>query len=158
MQAWHGGELNGVFARAVMEKAQEFFETVEKDLIAVKHDDCKLTKQDITDMVKSYQLMYTELGSCYSYLCQILPSDDDLNKLKQSIENARKLYVDKLKISCTPKAHALFGLGRIGDKLEDFIEKGHQYGMRDEHRTWNIRNWEMMQRSQICHTPCGHHP
>jgi len=31
MQAWHGGELNGVSARAVMEKAQEFFEMVEKD-------------------------------------------------------------------------------------------------------------------------------
>jgi hypothetical protein len=42
-------------------------------------------------MVKNYQLLYTELGTCYSYLHQILPSDDNLNKLKvskASIENA----------------------------------------------------------------------
>jgi len=75
--------------------------------------------------------------------------------------------IEKLGISCTPKAHALFDghaykqhkrLGGIGDKLEDFIEKGHQYGMRDERRTWNIKNWETMQRSQIRHTRRGNHP
>jgi hypothetical protein len=150
-----------------MENAKKFFEIVEKHLKEVKHEQCKLTDDDITEMVKNYQLLYIELGTCYSYLRQILPSDDNLDKLKVSIENARKLWMEKLDISCTPKAHALFDghaydqhkrLGGIGDKLEDFVEKGHQHGIRDERRTWNIKNWEAMQRSQIRHTRRGNHP
>jgi hypothetical protein len=56
--------------------------------------------------------------------------------------------MEKLKISCTPKAHNLFDghayeqhkrLGGIGDKLEDFVEKCHQFGIHDEHHTWNIQ-------------------
>jgi len=92
MQAWHGGELNGVSARNVMEESsEEFFNLLEKDFDANKHADCKLTKQDISEMLNNYKLMYTELGSCFSYLRQILPSEEDLVKLKDSIENARKL-------------------------------------------------------------------
>jgi hypothetical protein len=56
---------------------------MENDLIAVWHRDSDLTNQDITEMMKHYKLMYTELGSCYSYLCQTLPSDDDLINLKR---------------------------------------------------------------------------
>jgi hypothetical protein len=40
-------------------------------------------------------------------------------------------------------------LGGIGDKLEDFVEKGHQHGIRDKRQTWNIKNWEAMQRSKF---------
>jgi hypothetical protein len=28
----------------------------------------------------------------------------------------------------------------IGDKGEDFVEKGHQIGLRDKRHTWNIQN------------------
>jgi hypothetical protein len=148
VQAWHGSDLNGVSARLLMENSDKFFGYMENDLIAVWHDDSDFTNQDITEMMQHYKLMYTELGSCYSYLCQILPLDDDLINLKNSIENARKLWMEKLKISCTPKAHNLFDghayeqhkrLGGIGDKLEDFVEKCHQFGIHDEHHTWNIQ-------------------
>jgi hypothetical protein len=45
----------------------------------------------------------------------------------------------------------------IGDKGEDFAEKGHghQIGLRDERRTWNIQNFEKRQRSQIKHARRG---
>jgi hypothetical protein len=43
----------------------------------------------------------------------------------------------------------------IGDKGEDFVEKGHQLGLRDERRTWNIRNFEKQQRSQLKHIRRG---
>jgi hypothetical protein len=111
-------------------------------------------------MMKTYRHMYTSLGTSYSFLWQILPSDDYMQTLRENIECARKIWVENLKISATPKAHSLFDghayeqhkqLGGIGDKLEDFVEKGHQIGMRDERRTWYIRNWEQMQCSQIRH-------
>jgi hypothetical protein len=41
-------------------------------------------------------------------------------------------------------------------KAEDFVEKGHQIGQRDEHRTGNIRNFEKQQRSQLKHIRRGH--
>jgi hypothetical protein len=164
IEAYHGGDLNGGSSRAVMEKAKEFFEMMKTSLIDAKHDECELTDEQIKEMMHHYMLLYTELGSCFSYIHQILPSDEDLLYLKMSINNARKLWKDVLAISCTPKAHALFDghayeqherLQGIGDKLEDFVEKGHQLGIRDERRTWNIKNWETMQRSQIRHSRRG---
>jgi hypothetical protein len=65
-----------------------------------------------------------------------------------------------LRISCTPKAHGLFDghaleqhkrLQGIGDKGEDFVEKEHQLGLRDEHCTWNIYNFKKKQRGQLKH-------
>jgi hypothetical protein len=38
-------------------------------------------------------------------------------------------------------------LGGIGDKLEDFVKKGHQFGIHAKYHTWNFKNWEMMQDS-----------
>jgi hypothetical protein len=70
-----------------------------------------------------------------------------LQTLEKRIDVANALW-KKLGISCTPKAHGLFDghaleqhkrLQGIGDKGEDFVEKGHQLGLRDERRTWNIR-------------------
>jgi hypothetical protein len=97
-----------------------------KDLIAVRHDDSDVPNADIIDMMMHYRLMYTELGSCYSYLHQLLPSGDDFSNLEKSIEKTQ--------------THNLFDghaygqhkrLGGIGAKLEDFAEKGHQLGIRD---------------------------
>jgi hypothetical protein len=143
-QAWHGGDLNGVSARLLMENSDNFFGYMENDLIAVQHDDSDFNNQDITEMMKHNKLMHMELGSCYSYLNQILPLDDNLYNLKKSIENSCKPWMEKLKILCTLKAHNLFDghayeqhkrLGGIGNKLEDFVEKGHQFGIHDECRT-----------------------
>lgn len=158
MQAWHGGELNGVSARLSMENSDSLFNLIEKNLFDIKHANSQHTDKDIKTMMKNYSHMYTSLGASYSFLRQIHPSDDDLRNLRENIECARKIWVENLNISATPKAHSLFDghayeqherLGGIGDKLEDFVEKGHPIGMRDERRTWNIRNWEQMQRSQI---------
>ena len=107
--------------------------------------------------------MFTLLGSAFSLLRQILPSDSDLQTLEKTIDMANALW-KKLGISCTPKAHGLFDghaleqhkrLRGIGDKGEDFVEKGHQLGLRDERRTWNIHNFEKQQRSQLKHIRRG---
>ena len=39
----------------------------------------------------------------------------------------------------------------IVQQEEDFVEKGHQLSMRDNRRTWNMRNWEQQQLSQVRH-------
>jgi chromosome segregation ATPase len=44
VQAWHGGDLNGVSARLLMENSDKFFGYVENDLIAVRHDDSDFTR------------------------------------------------------------------------------------------------------------------
>jgi hypothetical protein len=79
-----------------------------------------------------------------------------LKKLEETIDAAAVIWKE-LDVSCTHKArglfdgHALERLNGIGDKGEDFVEKGHQIGLRDERRTWNIQNFEKRQRSQIKH-------
>jgi hypothetical protein len=102
-------------------------------------DECELTQQDILNTMKEYRRMFTLLGSAFSLLRQILPSNSDLQTLEKTIDEADKVW-KKLGISCTPKAHGLFDghtleqhtrLRGIGDKGEDFVEKGHQLGLRD---------------------------
>jgi hypothetical protein len=102
IEAYHGGDLNGGSSRAVMEKAKEFFEMIKTSLIDAKHDECKLTNEQIKEMMQHYTLLYTELGSCFSYICQILPTDEDLLHLKMSINNARKLWKDVLPMVTGP--------------------------------------------------------
>jgi hypothetical protein len=113
--------------------------------------------------MKEYRRMFTLLGSAFSLLQQILPSASDLQTLEKTIDVANALW-KKLAISCTPKAHGLFDghaleqhkrLQGIGDKGEDFVEKGHQLGLRDGRRTWNIHNFKKQQRSQLKHIQCG---
>jgi hypothetical protein len=48
--AWRPAEW--LSSRAVMENAKKFFEIVEKHLKEIKHEQCKLTDDDITEMVK----------------------------------------------------------------------------------------------------------
>jgi hypothetical protein len=86
-----------------------------------------------------------------------------LKKLEETIDAAAVIWKE-LDVSCTPKPHGLFDghsleqhkrLNGIGDKGEDFVEKGHQIGLRDERRTWNIQNFEKRQRRQIKHARHG---
>ena len=161
--SYHGGDLQGNSARTVMENSAKLFDGLDEAIDDITDDNCKLTKQEITDTMQDYRNMFTLLGACFSYLRQILPSEEDLKDLAANIDGAHRLW-NKLGISCTPKAHGLFDghaykqhkrLGGIGDKGEDFVEKGHQLGLRDERRTWNIRNFEKQQRSQIKHMRRG---
>jgi hypothetical protein len=59
-----------------------------------------------------------------------------LKKLEETIDAAAVIWKE-LDVSCTPKPHGLFDghsleqhkrLNGIGDKGEDFVEKGHQIG------------------------------
>lgn len=84
--------------------------------------------------------------------------------LCQAMPTLSQVWIDTLDISVTPKAHLLLDghaaeqherLRGLGDKTEDFVEKGHQIGMRDDRRTWNMANWEQQQRSQIRHSRRG---
>ena len=147
-----------------MEKSDEFFDELTEAALSGKHDGCELTDSKIREMMEKYKRMYTLLGTIFSLLRDILPSEQEMRRLNDSVELARKLWIDELEISCTPKAHALFDghaaaqhrrLNGIGDKTEDFVEKGHQLGLRDERRTWNMKNFEEQQRSQIRHSRRG---
>jgi hypothetical protein len=135
----HGGDLQGNSARTVMENSDALFDELEKTITDLMDDECELTQQDILNTMKEYRRMFTLLGSAFSLLRQILPSNSDLQTLEKTIDEADKVW-KKLGISCTPKAHGLFDghtleqhtrLRGIGDKGEDFVEKGHQLGLRD---------------------------
>jgi hypothetical protein len=58
MQAWHGGELNGVSARLAMENLDSLFNLIKKNLIDIKHPDSQNTDEDIKTMMKKYRHMY----------------------------------------------------------------------------------------------------
>jgi hypothetical protein len=162
---YHGGDVTGVGARALMGNSHSYHGEVKNASIAVKDQEhCKLTDEEIGDVYDKYTKMYLLADEIFSLLRGINPTKEELDRLEKSIKLCRKIWVDELGISCTPKMHILFDghefeqhkrLKGIGDKEEDFVEKGHQGSIRDDRRTWCMRNWENQQRSQVLYNCRG---
>lgn len=143
-----------------MLEREELFKQLWQDVLEVCIDSAKMSNKDLNEMMDHYEQLYGLLDKIFSDLRQILPTEQELVDAEDAIALAQNIWTEQLKILCTPKAHALFNehaleqhkrLGGLGDKTEDFVEHGHQLGLRDERRTWNIRNFEQSQRSQIRH-------
>lgn len=153
-----------------VEKLGDGHAKTRKDLLAAEKateqaldelDQSAVSTKDLEETMDLYEQLYGLLDKIFSDLRKILPSEEELVDLEDAIKYARVIWIERLQISCTPKAHALFDghaleqhkrVEGLGDKTEDFVEHGHQLGLRDERRTWNIRNFEACQRSQIRNT------
>ena len=160
---YHGGDLNGNGSRRLMGSAGNYFDELKQASLLVKEPDSVLTEDKIRTVFDKYKKMYLLPNQIYSLFRDVLPSEADLERLEKAIELCRVLWMN-LGISVTPKMHLLFDgesfaqykrLKGIGDKEEDFLEKGHQLSMRDNRCTWNMRNCEQQQLSQVRHNRRG---
>ena len=154
---YHGGDLNGNGSRRLMGSAGGYFDKLKQASLLVKEPNSVLMEDKIRMVFDKYKKMYLLADQIYSLFQDVLPSEADLEWLEKANELCRVLWMN-LGISVTPKMHLLFDgesfaqykrLKGIGDTEEDFVEKGHQLSMRNNRRTWNMRNWEQQQLSQV---------
>jgi hypothetical protein len=156
--AYHGGDLNGVSSRELMEKAESIFKTLEevcKSFVGKKDTNGRAmnsaTEKEVSDMCKWYSILLRNIGAAFSILRRGWgeATDADASKLKEVLVQCELLWT-KLGLSWTPKWHALrehsveqlMALKGYKEFQEDWVEAGHQTGNRDMKRFSNVKNFQ----------------
>jgi hypothetical protein len=148
--AYHGGKLNGVHCRRVMQQAKLVFQEIQEQLVQTnKADRCDNEKIMFEcgihrDICLTLDAICSNLRMKYGE-----PQAQDYNILHQAMSNLNYLW-SKANLSYTPKIHtylkhAIDQMKRfngIGDKLEDDVEHIHQKAVTMETRIGHMKNKE----------------
>ena len=79
--ACHGGDLEGNSARCVMENSDKLFEQVKIAAKNSRDNNSNLSQTEADNILDRCRLLFTLLGTCFSMLRQVLPTDEDLELL-----------------------------------------------------------------------------
>jgi hypothetical protein len=148
--AYHGGDLNGKNIEQFFREADNIFEKFQQTLLAVPIEDERCEDEEIIDMVRRY----TELCTLLDYLFSLgrTPNGEATEEILDTAKKCARAAATKwrdLRLSTKgPKFHLLedhlveqMEMWRgIGDCFEDFIKQAHQFGVKDEKRTSNMRD------------------
>jgi hypothetical protein len=148
--AYHGGDLNGKNVQQMFQESDIIFSQFQELLLGVDEVDGRCGNEEIIDIVRRY----SELCTLFDYLFSMARTPT--GELTEAIldETRRCLRVTMLKwrdLRLSMKMPKIHGLedhliasmeqwNGIGDFLEDFIEQAHQFGMKEEKRTANMRD------------------
>lgn len=148
LTSYHGGSLTGKDIKKVMEKATYLFNEFSSILKTGKGDDCKLTDDDIDRLCHDFMTAFVLWDGAFSIARKCYPTPTDVNMYQRYVDAAVDMHV-KLGLNITPKVHLMYKHvamqmetieGGLGDKMEDWIEKAHQWGKRLRARFRTMRN------------------
>lgn len=141
-QAFHGGAMNGVCAKRLLNNAEEIMKKVEtfavERLTKGQHEnDKRCSVTDLTEKLQKYTELLLVLDVVIALLRTPAPTDEEILKAQEAILVLEVMWRE-MELNITPKAHILFchtiyqfvKYGGIADKVEDFVEKAHQQGKR----------------------------
>ena len=147
--SYHGGDLDGKNVMIMFNNNEKMFNEIKTVLKNVAPND-RCSDEEIDDMNKRH----IEITTLFDYLFSIArtPSgeatDEVINTAKRIIDVLRVKWDDLRLTKRMPKVHNLFThlipqmtmWKGIGDFLEDFVEQGHQTGVKEEYRTHGMRD------------------
>mmetsp|Transcript_2441 Transcript_2441/g.3843 ORF Transcript_2441/g.3843 Transcript_2441/m.3843 type:complete len:192 (-) Transcript_2441:217-792(-) len=124
-----------------------------------------VTGAAIKDKLLQYSTLLQLMNSTFGFLSVITPTEEEIKEAENAVNETMKLWRE-LGISVTTKAHlleshAIFqmrNLRGLGDKREDWIESGHQVGLRDEARTRRMRSFRLKQENLLKVRDAAQHP
>jgi hypothetical protein len=149
--AYHGGDLNGKNVQQMFQESDDIFLQFKELLLEVDEEEQgRCSDDEISDMIRRY----SELCTLFDYLFSMArtPNGELTNEILEETKRCLRVTMLKwrdLRLSMNmPKIHGLEDhliatmerWNGIGDFLEDFIEQAHQFGMREEKRTANMRD------------------
>jgi hypothetical protein len=149
--AYHGGDLNGKNVQQMFQESDEIFERFKELLLEVdQEEEGRCSDDEIGDMI----CRYSELCKLFDYLFSMARTpngkltNEILNEMKRCLRVTMLKWRDLWLSMKMPKIHGLEDhlaammerWNGIGDFLEDFIEQAHQFGMKEEKRTANMRD------------------
>ena len=137
-QHFHGGAMNGVCCRRLLDNTKVIFEKVinlvhkkvSMNIRRRNNNVCKLTK-----VINTSKSLFECMDVVFSKLRILDPTMEEINEMTVGIKGLETLWIE-LDLSMTPKMHILCNhtikqvkrFGGIADKVEDFVEKSHQVG------------------------------
>ena len=146
--AYHGGSLNGKDIIKVMNNAEHVFSELLLIFKEGKRPDCILSDEDIELLCNHFQDVFVLWDGAFSTARIVDPSDDDIERFCSFVDAALQGTL-RLRCSVTPKMHMMvkhvawqmkYVPGGIGDKVEDWVERWHQTGIRLRQRFRCVKN------------------
>ena len=120
LSSYHGGSLNGKDVKKVMKNASHIFDQLAAKLKEGKRKDCLLSDDDIGLLCLHFREVYVLWDGAFSFARKIDPTDEDTETYQRFVLAALKGSLT-LQCSITP--------GGLGDKMEDWVERLHQWGI-----------------------------
>ena len=145
---YHGGSLNGNYIKKVMNNASHIFDQFAVIFQEGKRKDCLLSDDGIKEMCMHFWEVYVLWDGAFSLAQKFAPTDEDC-KTYQKFVNAALQGSMILQCSITPKMHSMLRHvkwqmknlpGGLGDKMEDWVERQHQWGMRMRRRFRTVQD------------------
>jgi len=162
---YHGGNLEGKTVSKFFQDAIEIFETMKPYLVLSPNKACD--ESEIDDMIKRYVEICTLFDGLFSVArTKSGEADDTICDKAQKYVSAIMvkwrdlgLSMDMLKIHgledhLVPQMRLFKGIGCF---IEDFIEQAHQFGMKEEKRTANMRDRKKAANSHSAWEHASHH-
>ena len=148
--AYHGGDLNGKNVQQMFQESDSIFLQFQELLLGVDEEDGRCGNEEIIDVVRRY----TELCTLFDHLFSMartpagVLTEASLDETRRCLPVTMMKWRDLRLSTKMPKIHGLEDhlipmmerWNGIGDFLEDFIEQAHQFGMKEEKRTANMRD------------------
>ncbi len=171
-QSYHGGDFHGVDCIRFLNNSETIMGEVEKMALErlgerremkrafVKDDELVLT-------IRQHADFFEVLDVVISLLRQPAPTKKEKDHLRKGVEVLKRIWVEELEMRITPKAHIIFDhaadqyeeFDGIADKVEDFVEKFHQKGIRLDNLTKRMaKSFDIKQRVQLKRLWLTDHP
>jgi hypothetical protein len=148
LSSYHGGSLNGKDIKKVMNNASHIFDQFAAILKGGEREECLLADSDIDLMCLHFREVYVLWDGAFSLARIINPTDEDAETY-QTFILAAVSGSKILQCPITPKIHAMLRHvqwqmknipGGLGDKMEDWVERQHQWGMRQRRRFRTVQD------------------
>jgi hypothetical protein len=148
LSSYHGGSLNGKDIKKIMNNATHIFEMFALILEEGKRQICVLSEKDINGMCLHFREVFVLWDGAFSLARTVNPMEQDI-KTYQRYVNAAVQGNALLRCTVTPKVHYMLKHvawqmenieGGLGDKMEDWVERLHQTGMRLRQQFRTVQN------------------
>ena len=133
-QHFHGGAMNGVCCRRLLDEVDVVFGKIIKLVIAkvegdVEKDNAEIHK--LTEVVYTFKSLFECMDVVFSKLRILAPTDDEIEEMTIAIKALESMW-HELDLSVTPKMHILIThtiaqvicFGGIANKVEDSKKPG----------------------------------
>jgi len=148
LSAYHGGSLNGKDIQKVMNNAAYVFDEFATIFKEGKRPTCQLSDGDIEKLCLHFREVFVLWDATFSVARTDNPTDDDCTTYRLYVNAAVQGSRD-LGCTITPKMHMMAMhvesqmrniRGGLGDKVEDWVERLHQTGIRLRQRFRTVKN------------------
>ena len=147
-QHFHGGAMNGVCSRRLLDNIDPIFDKVRKMMSEKLKTKSGLTKEKIsllTQVLEDFISLFDILDLVFSRLRILDPTAEEIESAEKGIQMLEFMW-KKLQLSITPKCHILFdhtmdqvkSHNGIADLVEDYVEHAHQTGKQLNHLVAHI--------------------